>query len=243
MQASYSETRYEVERDGVEYGGQVETPAVRWKHGGSAQNSQRARPHTNEPIALRMLVADPMSMCVSFGLHGRRRCRFVVNVARMRNWGSTCLLCHGISRQTAPRPLPLTQPFWLKSNWPIIRPSYNGSAVSSTVSSRIQESPSRDRITPAGMSERGIGQSVVRWLGAAGAPVGAGNVAGLQQVAVDEAGFGLRGARGRRWCRTASPPVRPPRVAVGMGSMPSSAHNSLMGRQSPRSQRLYSSGR
>jgi hypothetical protein len=73
--------------------------------------------------------------------------------------GSMTLLPQGISRHTAERPLPLTQPFWLKSNWPIIRPSYNGNATSSTSSSRIHAFASRDRMIPTGMYARGIGSA------------------------------------------------------------------------------------
>ena len=86
------------------------------------------------------------------------------------------------------------------------------------------------------------GQRVVRRLGAAEPPVRARHVAGLEQVAVDEAGFG-RPALGAG-ARVEQPVLQldlnrhdPCRIDTQL------AHSSSIGRQSPCSQRLYSSGR
>src|SRR5208337_727101 len=59
----------------------------------------------------------------------------------IRYCGSICFSPQGMSLQLAERPDPETQPFSLKSNWPIIRPSYNGSATAGPLTSISFNSP------------------------------------------------------------------------------------------------------
>jgi len=72
---------------------------------------------------VRWFVADVMSIKATRGRVQDSDLSAAYVAAGIKYCGSIFLSLHGISRHTALRPLPLTHPFSLKSNWPTIRPS------------------------------------------------------------------------------------------------------------------------